>query len=353
MRWMRRLGSVAVVLVGLGSIASYVFASGVVNAQPSTAPFEGWVAVLQHSDQPIPEQLELRVVAMEPGAPGEHPYLRYSLLACGSRAFDGVLLIGGQARLSEVDILGPTLSDRPLVSELHDAKLVQGDVSWALGHTQVLHVKIGAFGPCVSQAGEGFAGTGYTLTGQAQAAIQHPALFLGNDTPRQSLVWPLVGGFPGVPTTNLGSFLGGQELPGDWIVPPTLHKQVGAGSVAARTTVEAVVPPLQDSSLVTWSSGHAIQPSMRVMNVDQMASAQQTLTNSGIGLGIGGSLLASLLFEWTRSRQTEVPRPRPPQQAAQRLRTGPRPSRRWRWAHVATIAGLLVLFRLLRRSRLR
>jgi hypothetical protein len=316
-----------------------------------TAPFEGWVAVLQHSDRPFPEQLELRVVAVEPGAPGEHPYLRYSLLACGTRAFDGVLLIGGQARLADVDVLGPTLSDRSLVSELSDVKLVQGDASWDFGRTQILPVKIGTFGPCVSQAGEDFAGTGYTLTGRAQAAIQHLALFLGNDTPRQSLVWPLVGGFPGVPATNLGDFHGGHELSGDWVIPPTLHKQVGAGSVAARTAVEGAVPPLQDSSLVTWSSGHPLQPSVRVMNVDRMASAQQALTNSGIGLGIGGSLLASLLFEWTRSRPTEVPQP--PQRTVEEARTVLLSSRDRRWARVATVAGLLVLVRLLWRSRRR
>jgi CRISPR-associated exonuclease Cas4 len=93
------------VLFGLATVVAYVVVAGVVNAQPPTRPYAGWVAVLQPPGDG-PEQVELRVEALEPGALGEHPALRYTILACGNRPFEGVLLIGGQARLDHAKALG-------------------------------------------------------------------------------------------------------------------------------------------------------------------------------------------------------------------------------------------------------
>jgi hypothetical protein len=89
----RRFGVALTVLFGASTIAYYALTAGLVNAQPSTAPFEGWVALLQNPENPgdtAPEQLELRAQASIPGAPGDHPSLEYTVLTsvalptCGS-----------------------------------------------------------------------------------------------------------------------------------------------------------------------------------------------------------------------------------------------------------------------------
>ena len=55
-----------------------------------------------------------------------------------------------------------------------------------------------------------------------------------------------------------------------------------------------------DNLSLTWNSLQPLRPSARLTNIDSMAIWQQWLVAAGIGLGIGGSLLASLLFEWAR-----------------------------------------------------
>lgn len=67
MKWARRAGALVMIMVGFGSIGSYVVIAGVVNAQPTTQAFDGWVAVLQKADEPFPEQITLLVTPVDLG----------------------------------------------------------------------------------------------------------------------------------------------------------------------------------------------------------------------------------------------------------------------------------------------
>ncbi len=309
-RW-RWVGQAFMVLFGLAAIVVYVLVAGVINSQAPTPPYVGWVAVLQPSGDAPPEQVELRVDALEPGAPGYHPTLKYTVLACGDRPFQGVLLIGGQARLDRAEVEGERVfsgssgSHRAVDLQLEDLSNViigQGADSWDLGAVQLLRVSIDAPTRCMSASSDqGLQlGTGNFVTGVARGPVQHTATFLGLPGPRSSQVWPLVGGFPGVAGGNLGEFQGIHGLSGAWMVPPGLHKKVSVGDLAVRASVEGAVPPLADTSQLRWNSYRPLQPALRLSDADAMAALQQGLVAAGIGLGIGGSLLASLLFEWTR-----------------------------------------------------
>jgi hypothetical protein len=307
------VGQTFMVLFGLAAIVAYVLVAGVINAQAPTRPYVGWVAVLQPSGNVPSEQVELRVDALEPGAPGDHPALKYTILACGDRPFQGVLLIGGQARLDRAEVVGEhvflgadTRGDADLqLEELSNVTIGQGADSWDLGAVQLLRVSIDALVPCVSaSSNQGLQlGTGNFVTGVARGPVQHTGVFLGLPGPRSSQAWPLVGGFPGVASKNIGEFQGIHGLSGAWMVPPGLHKKVSVGGLAARATVEGAVPPLADTNQLTWNSYQPLQPALRVSDADAMAALQQGLVAAGIGLGIGGSLLASLLFEWTRPKR--------------------------------------------------
>ncbi|HEX8870388.1 MAG TPA: hypothetical protein VF821_32285, partial [Lentzea sp.] len=88
-------------VIGMASIGWYSLVAGVVNAQPPTTPFDGWVSVLRSTGGSGPEQLVLRAVAVEPGVRGDRPRVSFSVLACGERPFRGVLVLAGQARLDD------------------------------------------------------------------------------------------------------------------------------------------------------------------------------------------------------------------------------------------------------------
>jgi hypothetical protein len=346
------------VIVGLGSVCFYVVTAGVVNAQPTTQPFDGWLATLQKDDEPGPEQMTLWAMAVEPGAPGGRPVVRYSIVVCGSRPFHGVLLIGGQARLDHPSVITPSQLPGREIRELRGASLALFDTTIDLGSVQSIEVNIKPSGPCVSApGGKVLGGTVYAVEGRVRAPIQHQARFFGVDTARHSEVWPRVGGLPGVADGTLGVFDGSGELSGSWVIPPGMRCRVSGGTLSAKAIVDVAVPPLPEASTVDWDKAGPIAPTVRITNVDEMASVQHTLTAAGVALGIGGSLLASLLFEMVKSHRratlappatgsapTPTPRMLPRTGAPDLLNT--RPVSR-RWTRLAIGTGVLLLARML------
>jgi hypothetical protein len=301
-------------LVGVATIVAYGAVSGVVNAPAPTQAYPGWIAVLQPSHEAIPEQVEISVEALQPGAPGDHPALKYTVLVCGDRPFRGVLLIGGQARLDHpvvvdarrVSSADTTIVGAPRLDDLPNITIGQDATSWDLGPVQLLHVAIDQLTPCTGAASSEQplqAGTGEMVGGLARAPVQRPARYFGLFGPRSSQVWPLVGRFPGVSPDILGEFRRIRGLSGSWMVPPTLHNQVSIGSLAARVSLDLAVPPLTDTSRLVWNSFSPLRPAVRLTDTEVMAAWQQGLVVAGIFLGIGGSLLDSLLFELTRPKK--------------------------------------------------
>lgn len=252
-------------------------------------------------DRTPSQQVELMVEALEPGAPGDHPALRYSVLVCGDRPFHGVLLIGGQARLDHaqvVDEYGVSSADTTAagtlrVDDLSDVTIGQSAASWDLGAAQLIHIAIDQPTSCVPSASPEQpvqAGSVEIVAGLARAPVQRTATFHGLVGPRSSQVWPLVGGFPIVPTGDLGEFREVRGISGSWMVPPSLHEKVSIGSLAARVSVDLALPPPTDTTSLTWNSARPLSPAVRLTDVDAMAAWQRYLVAAGICLGIGGSL---------------------------------------------------------------
>jgi hypothetical protein len=97
-----RAAAAAIVIFGLGSVVFYVAISATINSRPSTRPFQGWVALLQPSGSSSGDQVKLVAAALVPGAPGQHPAVSYTVVACGGQPFRAVLLMGGDARLADL-----------------------------------------------------------------------------------------------------------------------------------------------------------------------------------------------------------------------------------------------------------
>src|SRR4051794_39197510 len=107
-----------VVLLLLVALVTLVYAvlSAAINAQPTTKSFDRWLAVVQPvGTSATQDQVRLGVEAAEPGAPGSRPELVYSVSVCGPRPFQGLLLIGGDARLTGLSSPPPTTASEIVV----------------------------------------------------------------------------------------------------------------------------------------------------------------------------------------------------------------------------------------------
>ena len=292
------IGTAVALLISLGSVLAYVAISGSINAQPATTSFGGWITLLQRSSDPPPDGIELSTFAVQPG--GDHPQLQYQVSVCGSRPFDGVLLIGGDARLDGAQLFGMQGKSRVEVEDLRNVVMGQGPKLWNLGDLQLVHISINTEGmPCSTSAtGHLLGGVANVIRGFAQRPVKHGARYLWIDSAREAFAWPLVGTWPGALPTNTGEFEGRQGLSGTWVIPPTRQTQVDMGHVTVRGTIEAADPPVVDTSAMAWNSAFPIQPTLRITNLERSAGLQQDLALAAIGFGIAGSILASLLLRW-------------------------------------------------------
>jgi hypothetical protein len=187
-----------------------------------------------------------------------------------------------------------------------------------------------------------FLGQSQVIVGQAAAPVQR-LWHMRWSGPRSGQSWPLIGNLPGVSPNDLGEFRALTGLSGAWNRPLRQYTAVSVGSLLPRAIVDQAQPQLTSSTVLNWDSAQPLQPSATVTDTTALNTWQNWLVAAGIFLGIGGSLLASLLYDWTRPRRAE------PQQGS----SPPRPPQH-RTAHPAAIAatGLLLLaFALISRRR--
>jgi hypothetical protein len=307
-----RAATAAIVIAGLGSVVFYAAISATINGRPSTQPFQGWVALLQPSGSPSGDQVKLVAKALVPGAPGQHPAMSYTVVACGSQPFRGVLLMGGDARLADLHGF-PALgtSSTPAQASAEDlSDLIFFDVQTGsvinLGPVQAVHIAMTNPFPCASAYAPQqvpppeFFGQAQVVTGLAAAPVQRPWKLGWWSGPRTSQVWTLVGTLPGVSFNDLGEFQAIRGLGGTWGRSRQQYFAVNVSGLQARASLDEVQPALASSTALYWDSAQPLQPTAVVTDTDSLSTLQQWLIAAAISLGIGGSLLASLVFEWAR-----------------------------------------------------
>lgn len=309
-------------VVGVLSIVPFALISLTVNGQPSTRQFDGWIAVLQPTDAPMNDQVGLYVSPVVPGAPGAHPALDYTVAACGPHPFSGALLIGGNARLSDlsqVELAGPHSVQSP-IHNLPDLEIGDEatDQILNLGSAQLVDLAFPTAIPCYSTPGSSsssVSGVAQEFTGYADASVQNRWALAWWGSPRQSQEWPLLGEFPGTDTHDLGGFEDITGLTGSWSRPLQESLSVSVGSLTDETSVDIALPASTDPLGLGWTMWAPFQPSAQLTDTNAMARWQEMLVYAGIALGLGGGLLASLLFEWLRN-EPESGKPEPPSSAA-------------------------------------
>lgn len=333
-------GISVVLLVGLASIAFYAAVSATVNGEPPTTPYQGFVTVLQPVVGSFSvDQVDLTAAATTPGGPGQKPALSYDLAVCGTQPFSGTLLIGGNARLSHlsgVPALGTsTAVASSRVENLPDLTFQDEGTGSVidLGPVQAISLTMPAPGKCVSayssaQPEPPFFGQGLTISGQAAAPVERQWRLGWWAGPRSSEVWPLTGNLPGISDQELGSFQALDGLHGAWARPLDQYNTVSVGALKANASVDEAQPELSSDTDLTWESAQALQPNAVVTNTLSMSRWQNWLVWAGIFLGIGGSLLASLLYDVARpkpARSAFQPNAVQPQARAQGTKTAVKP----------------------------
>jgi hypothetical protein len=325
-----RASVVAVVLVGLASIACYAAVSVTVNGEPSTTPFRGFVTILQPAPVFPQDQVKLIASPLIPGGSGPHPGLSYSVAVCGSQPFQGVLLIGGDARLSHLKGT-PALGVSNAVGQssaenLPDLTILDEGTGTLLdlGPVQAIHLTMSHPPKCASPYSAQqappplFLGQGQTITGQAAAPVQRQWRLGWWSGPRTSQSWPLIGDLPGISFNDLGEFRALKGLSGAWFRPGRQYVAVSVGALLSRVIVDQARPQPTSATGLDWDGAQPIQPIAVVTDATSMNTWQNWLVAAGIFLGIGGSLLASLLYEWARPSRAggpvEEPTPQPPLQ---------------------------------------
>ena len=358
-----RIGVAVIILAGLVSAGCFAAVSLTVNGVPSTTPFSGFVTVLQPAATSISQdQIKLIASPLVPGGPGQHPGLSYAVAVCGPQPFRGVLLIGGDARLSHLKAtpaLGNSATEDSGARNLPSLTILDegSDAELDLGPVQAIRFTMNHPEKCVSryaadeQPPPTFLGQSQVITGQPAAPVQrlwHLGWWSG---PRNSQSWPLIGNLPGISPNDLGEFQALTGLSGAWNRPLRQYTTVSAGGLLPRAIVDQAQPQLASSTVLNWDSAQPIEPSATVTDTASMNIWQNWLVAAGIFLGIGGSLLASLLYDWARPRSTD---PQQSSSAGPRQSSLPSQPLQQRTGHQATVAAagaLLLAWVLISRRR--
>jgi hypothetical protein len=126
-------------------------------------------------------------------------------------------------------------------------------------------------------------------------------------SPRLGGIPAFLGSFPGVPAGALGDFTAISGLRGSWARPVQEYTQVSADDIPVTWSTDSTTPAASGPYPLTWQSRTPVSPLAQLTDSPSLALLQDWLVICAVGLGIAGSMLASLLFEWLRPRLQHVP----------------------------------------------
>jgi hypothetical protein len=145
--------------------------------------------------------------------------------------------------------------------------------------------------------------------------------------PQTSLAWPLTGtlSWDAAGYDPVQWDLYGNHLTGTWVTPPDESVQVvprvprnQAEGVPLNWSIDAAEPPAEEPASTLgnanpglaqplgWSSSSPIAPTATFTVRGSLAAWQNSLVFAGVGIGIGGSMLASIAFELLGPRRARA-----------------------------------------------
>jgi hypothetical protein len=201
-----------------------------------------------------------------------------------------------------------------------------------LGPVQAVRLQMPSPDKCASAFTTGqpeppFLGQSQIVSGQAGAPVERQWRLGWWAGPRSSEAWPLIGNLPGISDQDLGSLQALNGLHGAWVRPLDQYNSVSVGGLKANASVDEAQPELSSDTDLTWESAQPLQPNAVITNTLALSRWQNWLVWAGIFLGIGGSLLASLLYDIARPEpvRAEPPGAAHPEVRAPEIKAGLKP----------------------------
>jgi hypothetical protein len=290
---------IMLVLCGVGSALGFYATSTALEAEPPAKTFEGWIGVLVPKAD-IASEVQVRVSALALSH-GERPRMAYGATACGGGSFSGYLLIGGNARLDPATLQAPPRDAQMLPpGDIEVTNEADGSVT-QYRDVQVVQVSLRNLPRCIgSVANDGFAGVGFRIEGEAASPVSTSAGgLLRAAVQRWSM--PLVGSFPSA-GIQAGVFRIDGAIRGEFVRPIPLGAAVDAGPIPLRLDLSDSRPATDSVNRANWYLPQPFQATAKVRDASYQSTLQNWNAFCAIALGVFGSIVASMLFEWARSR---------------------------------------------------
>lgn len=298
---------VRITLVTISVIAAFIVAGRMRDSLPSDYAFPGWITVLQ----PVGDESHaVRLGASAgPGVWNGSRNVTLNVSICGDGPYQGVLLLGGGARLSKAEILdreGPPSEAnwrriRPTELGPDLVNISTGEVPTVVG-AQAFNIRLDTVPPCYDTKAEGasledfFVGAPYVVRGLLQEPVVRSQELGPLKGAYLSQSWPIIGAFSEYPRNNLGVFQGKRVLAGEWVRSPKFLTTIEGGRLGSTRAVDVARPPSDSTSVnLRWSARGALEASGRIQDVELAnlwGSVQLALTAA---LAIIGSVAANHL----------------------------------------------------------
>lgn len=249
-------------------------------AVPSPTSFDGWISVLAKGP-PGEGQVRLFVAPLVAGAPGTQPQVEVTLTTCAMGDRDLLLLLAGDAQLSDVAVVWPL---EAVPQERHPSLVVSdaGGGASEPADALVLRVHVDDGDKC-SAAGP--TAVALQVAGRLSGEVQQQSVLLGISAPREFQTWPALGWAPGTSPSLTGMFTLNSGIEGEWARPRgTFDLQAGKPTLSAL--VESASPTLEDFRDLHWSSPSPFQAEASVIDLAQSERLQTVALFLSILFGV-------------------------------------------------------------------
>jgi hypothetical protein len=282
--------------LNFASIGGYVALSVTLNGPPPYWQFSGDAFLVQSTTQPNVDKVKL-TVQTQPDPGGHGTLITYAVQVCGARPYSADLVLTEDAQITKTFASQPSIQRFSGPDSGYD--LSNNDYS-LIDSGQVIRFNFPKMPPCQEGADPAFSAVSGDLYGPVQQSWSGPwNLWHG---PHATQSWPQIGFAPDLPTASFPI----PGIAGMWKLPASLNIDViEYENPAPGWSIDHSTPNTSSPDMLSWSGKYEISPTAQLTNTASIAVLQDWIVIFAIGFGIGGAMMASLLFEWIRPREAQ------------------------------------------------
>jgi hypothetical protein len=318
----RSIAVVATIGFSIIAIFGYLILSLAINSLPPESHSLGWSALIQESSESQADQITLRLhtsnddsATYEISACGPHPYTGKLILSGIFSHFSAEYVFADGGATVDMDAAhSEYIKNLTVMSSGQATSPYQGSgtsnsatgVGVAevaeLGSVRYVNIDLVKISPCSALLANG------RIEMQISGHLDSPEFHISSELlgilhgPHASLSGPTIG------TPPDGSFdLPPFEVtgePGNWVPPAHINVRISMDT-PIDWSMDTATPEPSDTDRPAWSSRGAIEPAAQFTNSPLMVSLENWLVLFEIGLGVGGGLVASLIFDFLRPQQSD------------------------------------------------